>query len=72
MLDIAPCPDALAYLRDLALRLHGRSGSGMNGVAPLSYATIADYTRLTGTTVTAWEVDALLRLDAILCHPEAR
>lgn len=65
-------PACLEYLRGWLFELHGRSGVGMSGVAPLSYGTIADWTRLTGAIVRPEEVRALIRLDAVLLHPEPR
>lgn len=69
-LDVPECPDSLDYLLGWARTLHGRSGLGMNGPSPLSFATIADWSRLTGTAVEPYEVDALLLLDAIMLSPE--
>ncbi len=42
----------------------------MSGVAPLTYGTIADWARLTGTEPEGYEVEALLLLDAVMRHPE--
>jgi len=62
-------PDALAYLHDWLYELHGRSGVGMNGLAPLSYATIAAWSALTGNVPNTLEVRALFVLDASLLSP---
>lgn len=62
-------PDELEYLNDWRLQLHGRSGVGMAGFSPLSYSTIADWSRLTGNEPTPDEVTALLRLDATMLAP---
>lgn len=62
-------PEALRYLYDWARDLHGRSGIGPHGLNPLTYTTIADWSRLTGTTVYPHEVQALLALDAVMLHP---
>ncbi len=59
-------PRALAYLREWLYQLVGRSGVGMSGANPLSYGTIADWSRLTGNRPTPDEVEALLYLDAVL------
>lgn len=70
ILDGAPVvPDCLSYLLDWLDMLHGRSGIGMTGIVPLTYTTIADWSRLTGTAVAPHEVHALLVLDAVRCHP---
>jgi hypothetical protein len=49
--------------------LFGRSGIGMSGVAPLSYGAISDWSRLTGNSPEPDEIQALLRLDAVMRHP---
>lgn len=41
----------------------------MNGLARLSYGTIADWARLTGSRPTAEDVDALMMLDGVMMHP---
>lgn len=48
------------------MRVVNRSGIGMNGAAPLSYATLAHMSALTETAFQRWEIDALFRADAIL------
>jgi hypothetical protein len=63
-------PEEFVYLYRWALELLGRSGVGMSGYAPLSYGTIADWVRLTGTEIYPHEVRALLQLDAVLRNPE--
>ena len=63
------CPEALEYLLGWAYELHGRSGLSEVGVAPLSYATLAEWARFRGVALEWWEVEALLRLDAELRHP---
>lgn len=65
-LDSAPFPDVLAYLWEWVIALHGRSGVGMGGLAPLSYATIAAWAKLTGQRPLPYEVEALMALDAAL------
>jgi hypothetical protein len=65
------CPDALRHVLEWARELHGRSGVGMAGLAPLAYGTIADWARLTGRRPRPHEVEALITLDAVLRHPEA-
>jgi hypothetical protein len=59
-------PDALDYLLDWLYQVHGRSGIGMNGFAPLSYGTVADWARLRGHTPSSADVEGLMRLDAVL------
>lgn len=66
-----PFPEALLYLHTWIYALHGRSGVGMNGFAPLSYVTIDAWSRLTGARPDAEDVDALIRLDAVLLNPDA-
>ncbi len=59
-------PEALAPLLDIAYQLHGRSGVGFGDVAPLSYATVAEYQRLHGLRFTVDEVGALMALDSAM------
>jgi hypothetical protein len=62
--DTGPsCPDALRYLLEWLYALHGRSGLGMNGLAPLSWPTIAAWSQMTGHRPNAREVVALFQLD---------
>jgi hypothetical protein len=56
----------LRYLRDLAIRLYGRSGVGMSGALPLSYSTLADFVTVTDTDLSPWEADVLMACDATI------
>lgn len=70
MLESGPdVPACLAYLLDWLDQLHGRSGVGMNSIVPLTYSTIAEWSRLTDTVVAPHEVHALIVLDSVRCHP---
>lgn len=60
----------MRYLVDWAYALYGRSGSGMEGVAPLSYTTVAAWSQLTDTAIRPHEVDALMALDAAIRNPD--
>lgn len=62
-------PEALSYLWDWALELHGKSGVNMGGFNPLTYTTIVDWALLTGREIEPHEVDALLALDRVLLSP---
>lgn len=64
------CPVSLAYLVPWVMALHGRSGVGMNGAAPLTYSTVVDWAQLTGNLPNPFEVDTLMTLDSVLRHPE--
>lgn len=68
-LDGPECPESLEYLLGWTYQLYGRSGVGMDGVAPLSYATVAEWARLMGVTVRPTEIEALMLLDAVMRHP---
>ena len=59
-------PEDMEYLWQWALEMHGRSGVGMAGLAPLGFSTIADWCVLTGTTLDPLEVEGLLAVDAAL------
>lgn len=65
-------PEWLDYLHGWLHELHGRSGVGMNGLAPLSHSTIDAWARLKRLTIEPHEVDALLWLDGIMLNPEHR
>ncbi len=62
-------PPELHYLRMWAAELHGKSGVGMNGLNPLTYTTVADWSRLKGVKPEPHEVEALLTLDAVMLFP---
>lgn len=64
-------PEALGYLHEWLLELFGRSGVSMDGLAPLTYSTIADWARLTDRRPQPHEVKALLHLDLVMRHPDA-
>lgn len=63
-------PPELDYLYDWFLELHGHSGVTMAGLAPLSWGTLADWSRETGHRLTSVERDALFLLDAVMLNPE--
>ncbi len=65
-LDSAPFPDSVAYLWEWVVALHGRSGVGMGGAAPLSYSTVEAWAKLTGHRPLPYEVEALMVLDAAM------
>lgn len=69
-LEGPPYPEPLRYLHGWAMELVGRSGADMNGLAPISYGTIADWARLTGRAPAPHEIRALLRLDAAMRRPD--
>ena len=59
-------PDCVEYLWRWVLELHGRSGIGMSGLAPLTYEAIAAWAALRGVRPTPAEVGALLAIDTAL------
>ena len=65
-------PDSLEYLWLWALELHGRSGVGMAGLAPLTYTTVRDWSLLTGNRPDPIEVSALMQLDSALRVPDSK
>ena len=68
-LDGPEFPDCLDYLYRWAVDMHGRSGVGMGGLMPLSYSTIADYSRLNDIYIAPHEVAALILLDSVMLSP---
>lgn len=69
-LEGPPYPEPLRALHGWAMELVGRSGADLNGLAPLTYGTIADWARLTGRFPRPHEVRALLLLDAAIRRPD--
>lgn len=69
MLEEREYPYCVGYLRGWVSELHGRSGVGQFGLAPLSYATIESWSRLKGVRVKPHEVDALIALDGFMLNP---
>lgn len=65
------CPDVCWHLVEWARDLCGRSGEGMSGAAPLSYATLRDWRAEMGIRpLSPLEVRGLFALDAAMRHPE--
>lgn len=64
-------PEPLAYLHRWLFELHGRSGIGMHGAAPLTYTTIRDWMALKDVAPTPLEIDALMLLDQTLLSARA-
>jgi hypothetical protein len=69
MLEGKPVPESLEYLLKWLGELHGRSGIGMSGYTPLTYATIGEWSRLTGSVPDNEELQALFILDAFKLNP---
>jgi hypothetical protein len=63
------CPDGFAYLLAHAQALVGRSGISTSGLAPLKWTELTAYQQETGWIFSAWEKDALMRLDTALRTP---
>jgi hypothetical protein len=66
-----PLPPCVAYLYEWAMGLFGRSGIGMEGVAPLTFTTIESWARLTDRNLEPHEVEALLEIDLAM-RPDMR
>lgn len=69
-LDGPPVPDVMQYLYGWMNEVTGRSGVGMEGIAPLSYQTIESWAKLTGRSPLPYEIHALMKLDRIIRHPD--
>lgn len=63
-------PPELGYLRDLAIRLVGRSGAGMDGALPLNPLVLKGWLDLYGLELDPQEVDVVMSLDSVLRHPD--
>lgn len=59
----------MRYLHTWHEELFGRSGVGMDGLAPLSYSTLAHWQATMHVTLLPHEVSALLLLDSVRRHP---
>jgi hypothetical protein len=70
MLEAPPVPDAVQYLYDWLLELDAARGYDMNGPQLLSYREVDAWARLTDRQPQPHEVQALLSLDRVLCHPQ--
>jgi len=70
-LDGPPFPEELRYLHDWLLQLHGRSGLGFGGIAPLSHQEVEAWARLRDVAPEPHEVEALMVLDGVKRNPEA-
>lgn len=71
ILDGGPeCPSGFDYLKSWAYQLHGRSGAGVSGLAPLSPTTIRHWRKELGLPpLDPLEFTALITLDAAMLAP---
>lgn len=58
-----PLPEALAYLWQAFLRLHGRRGGNGFAINPISWPDIDAFTRHSGMRLAPWEVETIEELD---------
>lgn len=61
-------PEHMAHIWEWTQELHGRSGMGMAGLAPLSYQTIQAWQALTGVHLSPLEVEALIAVDGAMLN----
>ena len=67
-LDGPECPREALYLLTWTFRLHGRSGVGMAGYAPLTEETLYRWSRRSGVAdLTDDESEVVFMLDRVLC-----
>ena len=62
-------PEAIRYLLEWSDDLYGRSGVGMNGLAPLTWESLDAWARRKNVDVLPHECDALMALDSLRRHP---
>lgn len=62
-------PLCMQYLVRWSGEVYGRSGVGMNGLTPLTYATICEWAMLYDHRIEPHEVRALLLLDSVRLYP---
>jgi hypothetical protein len=63
-------PESLDYLLDWSYEVLGRSGVGMDGLAPLSWECLDAWARRTKRNPTRDECHALMQLDSAFRHPD--
>ena len=62
-------PEELSHLWDWSQELHGQSGVGQSGWLPLTFTTIADWSKLLDINILPEEVSALMQIDRALLYP---
>lgn len=62
-------PEQLEYLWGWFCELSAGRGEGMSGAAPLTYASIDAWSRLTDTAIAPHEVRAIFELDVVTRNP---
>lgn len=60
-----PLPRELAYLWRVFLKLSARRGSNGFAASPISYLDIDAFCRLTGTSLSPWEIELIEDLDIL-------
>ena len=70
-LECPPLPKAVAYLWRIFMRLSNRRGGGF-GAAPITWADIDGFSRLTHCTLTPWEVEVIEELDGVFLANESK
>lgn len=63
-------PEYVAYLYEWAVELHGRCGVSSSSILPLSHQEVRAWAELRDIAIVPHEVDALMRIDAVLRNPE--
>jgi len=71
-LDGPECPHEAKYLLGWTFKLHGRSGLGMTGYAPLTEETLYRWSQRAGLAdLTDEEAEMMFLLDKVLCGFDA-
>lgn len=60
-----PFPMLLSHVWSAFISLSSSRGSGMNGPLPIDYVQIKAWKELTETSISAWEIGAILKLDTL-------
>lgn len=58
-------PDVASHVWSYFLSIHQGRSYGISGPNPVSYQDIEAWSRLTGWTLTPWELSAVKKLDAV-------
>jgi hypothetical protein len=68
---VPDCPESVAYLLTWTLEIGRGRSVGMQGVSGISYMMIDAWSRLTGRSLSASEIDAVFAIDAAMLAPGA-
>ena len=65
LLDSVVIPDGFRYLWELFWEIRSGSSEGMSG-SKVTWRDLSDYQALTGITLDAWEIEAVMAMDSAI------